>query len=126
MIVVSPDVELVRTVRDVIATRPLDLSVLDDCSGLAAIARSTWRETLVALLDVDTPGAWDFFAMEDRLGGVLFDVTVFVASARRIDPGTGANGDEGRTPPWSAAFTKPIAPKALLHGIDREIVFDDY
>lgn len=125
VLVVSPEPELAAAVRDTLSVRPLEVSVFGEVRELQAVPAATWRETLVALIDVDAPGAWDFIAAEERFGGVMFGVTLFVVSARPVSHDW-EQDEGGDPPPWTAAFGKPILREVLLRAIDREIVFDDY
>ena len=123
MLVVSPDAGVAAAVHRALAARPLGITELDDMSALAGLPDAVVRQTLVALLDVDVPGAWEAIAAEERLGGRLFGVTLLVVSSRPLRHPT---RDDGEPPPWSAAFTRPIPPLELLRVIDREIAFENY
>ena len=125
MLVVSPDPALMRAVREIVADRPLEVTVLSDVMALDVVPDAAWRDTLVALVDVDVPGAMDVLAVEERLGGRLFGVTLLVASGTPV-PRASTEDGERRPLPWTAAFTKPIPARELLRVIDREIVFDQY
>lgn len=125
MLVMSPDRALTDAVRRVVAARPLEVTVLEDIARLADLPDSIQRETLVALVDVDLPGACEILATEERHGGRLFGITLLAVSDHPILR-TENDDDDGAPSRWSAAFPKPIPARELLRVIDREIAFENY
>jgi hypothetical protein len=124
ILLASADSAVEAAVHEVVSGRPLELTTISEIRALRALEPPEWRDVLAVVLDVDLPEAWDFAAVEERLGGLLFDVSLFVVSGRSLPHGD--RDVDQDPPPWSVALEKPISRDDLLRAIDREILLADY
>lgn len=124
ILLASADSAVTAAVHEVVSGRPLELTTTSEVRALRTLDPEEWRDVLAVVLDVDLPEAWDFAAAEERVGGLLFGVSLFVVSEHPPKP---RDPDvEEHPPPWSVALEKPISRDDLLRAIDREIVLEDY
>src|SRR5438094_1833500 len=76
--IATADTTLAAALQHAVAMRPVEIAIVDHLEALRALA----PDLLLAIIDVDQPGAWDFVAAEERLGGVLFATPFLIAAAR--------------------------------------------
>jgi hypothetical protein len=124
VVVVSPDLGFCNDVADVLAPRGVAVSSVADPTALRSLSPLRWHDLLLLIIDVDAPGAWDFVALEDRLGGLLFGTSFLVASHQPVRHAWDDDDDDrAAARPWTGALAKPPQPALLLQVLDRELLF---
>ena len=118
--IATADAALAAALQQAVSMRPVEIAIVDRLEALRALAPAL----LLAINDVDQPGAWDFVAAEERLGGVLFATPFLIAAAR--PPDWDEADARAPPPPWSGVLTTPPKVRDVLRALDREIAFEDY